>query len=66
MNDYVCKIASLEDIINIYDYKIEHEPEELRNKEIYKHYGFTEHIKDGIEVNPDGSTMNIEYYRKKL
>ena len=42
------------------------EPDELRNKEIYKHYGFTEHLKDAEEVNPDGSIIDIEYYRKEL
>ncbi len=42
------------------------EPEELRNKEIYKHYGFTEHLKDAKEVNPDGTTITVEYYRKEL
>ena len=166
MNDYVCKIATLEDIINIYDYKLEHEPEDrdnllvwkenaikreknkasrtylgilngeiiskciagfndtliqnseglvdedtaylfafktkeeyqgkgyfsklfkfmiedlkklgykhvtlgvepddLKNKEIYKKYGFTEYIKTSNEVNPDNSTMLVEYYRKEL
>ena len=42
------------------------EPDELRNKEIYKHYGFTEHIKTREETNPDGSTIIVEYYRKEL
>lgn len=42
------------------------EPDELRNKEIYKHYGFTEHIKTKEETNPDGSTIIVEYYRKEL
>ena len=166
MNDYICRIATLEDIIKIYDYKIEHEPEDkenllvwkenainreknkssrtyigvlegeiiskcnaalnssliqnseclidnetaylfafetkeeyqgqgyfsklfnfmindlkslgykkvtlgvevddLKNKEIYKKYGFTEYIKTSNEVNPDNSTMLVEYYRKEL
>lgn len=166
MNDYICKIATLEDIIKIYDYKIEHEPEdrenlliwkenainreknkfsrtyfgllngeiiakcvagfegsliqnseglvdkntaylfafktkdeyqgkgyfsklfnymiedlkslgykyatigvephELKNKEIYKHYGFNEYIKTATETYPDGTTITVEYYRKEL
>ena len=42
------------------------EPEEIRNKEIYKHYGFTEHIKDCDEINPDGTVIKVEYYSKNL
>ncbi len=41
-------------------------PEEEHNKEIYKHYGFTDYIKSGKEVYPDGTTIEVEYYRKKL
>ena len=36
------------------------------NKEIYKHYGFTDYIKSDKEVYPDGTTIEVEYYRKKL
>jgi len=42
------------------------EPEETENKEIYFHYGFTEHIKNGIEVYPDGTKIDVEYYGKNL
>ena len=42
------------------------EPEEIRNKEIYKHYGFVEHIKNSKEVYPDGTEIDVEYYGKKL
>ena len=42
------------------------EPEEIRNKEIYKHYGFVEHIKNAKEVYPDGTKIDVEYYGKKL
>ena len=42
------------------------EPEELKNKEIYNHYGFTEHIKDSIETYPDGTEIEVEYYGKSL
>ena len=42
------------------------EPHELKNKEIYKHYGFTEYIKTSTETYPDGTTITVEYYRKEL
>ena len=42
------------------------EPEETENKEIYFHYGFTEHIKNGVESYPDGTTIDVEYYGKRL
>ena len=42
------------------------EPEETRNKEIYKHYGFIEHIKNDKEIYPDGTEIDVEYYRKEL
>lgn len=42
------------------------EPEELENKSIYNHYGFTEHIKDAQEVYPDGTVIDVEYYGKIL
>ena len=42
------------------------EPTEEKNKEIYNKYGFTEHIKDGQESYPDGTTFEVEYYGKKL
>ena len=42
------------------------DPGENNNKEIYMHYGFTEHIKDGYEVYPDGTKTFIEYYGKDL
>ncbi len=42
------------------------EPEELKNKAIYSKYGFTEHIKDAQEVYPDGTTIDVEYYEKKI
>ena len=37
-----------------------------RNKEIYKHYGFVEHIKNAKEIYPDGTEIDVEYYGKKL
>ena len=42
------------------------EPEEPENKQIYFHYGFTEHIKNGVETNPDGTQIDVEYYGKRL
>ena len=42
------------------------EPLEERNKEIYKHYGFTDYIKNGKEIYPNGTIIEVEYYRKKL
>ena len=42
------------------------EPEEVENKEIYFHYGFTEHIKNGVEIYPDGTEISVEYYGKYL
>ena len=42
------------------------EPEEAENKKIYFHYGFTEHIKNGVEVYPDGTKIDVEYYGKYL
>ena len=42
------------------------EPQEEKNKKIYKHYGFTEHIKNAREVYPDGTTIDVEYYGKKI
>lgn len=42
------------------------EPSETQNKEIYKHYGFTDYIKSAQEVYPNGTTIEVEYYRKKL
>ena len=42
------------------------EPEEIKNKEIYFKYGFSEHIKDSKEVYPDGTEIDVEYYGKKL
>ena len=42
------------------------EPDDIKNKEIYKKYGFTEYIKTSNEVNPDNTTMLVEYYRKDI
>ena len=42
------------------------EPNELKNKEIYFKYGFTNFIKKAIEQYPDGTKVEVEYYYKDL
>ena len=42
------------------------EPDEVKNKEIYAHYGFTEYIKSGKEYYPDGTVIDVEYYGKSI
>ena len=42
------------------------EPTEKRNKLIYSKYGFTEYIKGDKQRYPDGSSINVEYYKKIL
>lgn len=42
------------------------EPKEIKNKEIYNHYGFVEYIKNAKEVYPDGTEIDVEYYGKKI
>ena len=42
------------------------ESEEEKNKSIYFKYGFNEHIKDAQEIYPDGTTIDVEYYGRKL
>ena len=42
------------------------EPNEEKNKKIYKHYGFTEYIKSSTETYPDGTRINVEYYGRKI
>ena len=42
------------------------EPEEIKNKKIYSSYGFTTHIKNGKEIYPDGTQIEVEYYSKTL
>lgn len=42
------------------------EPKEIKNKKIYNHYGFNEHIKNYREVYPDGTEIEVEYYGKSL
>ena len=42
------------------------EPDETENKEIYRHLGFLTHIKDAVDVYPDGARIDVEYYGKEL
>lgn len=42
------------------------EPEEEKNKAMYRHWGFTEYIKSASEQYPDGRVIQVEYYRKQL
>ena len=42
------------------------EPDETLNKEIYRHWGFTEYIRTGTETYPDGTVINVEFYGKRL
>ncbi len=42
------------------------EPNEVRNYEIYCHYGFNEFIKTDVEVYPDGTKIDVNYYGKRI
>ncbi len=42
------------------------EPEEKLNREIYRHWGFTERISTGTETYPDGTVINAEFYGRQL
>ena len=42
------------------------EPQEEKNKTIYKNYGFTEFIKSAPDYYPDGTSIDVEYYGKNL
>lgn len=42
------------------------EPNEVTNMQIYFHYGFTEFVKLGTEVYPDGEQIYVLYYAKNI
>ena len=42
------------------------EPDEIHNKAIYHHWGFTEYIHTGTETYPDGTVISVEFYGKQL
>jgi len=42
------------------------EPKEKRNREMYHHWGFTEHVFSGTETYPDGTVIQVDFFGKKL
>ena len=42
------------------------EPQEVKNRQIYQHYGFTQFIKQAAERWPDGTEITVDYYAKPL
>lgn len=42
------------------------EPHETENRAIYEHFGFSEYVKTAVELYPDGTTITVDYYRKRL
>lgn len=42
------------------------EPCEVKNRQIYNHYGFTEYIKSATEMYPDGTIINVDYFMKNI
>lgn len=42
------------------------EPDEVRNYQIYCHYGFNEFIKSDVEMYPDGTKIDVNYYGKRI
>ena len=36
-----------------------------KNRAIYAHYGFTEHIRTEAELYPDGTVIHVDYYTKE-
>ena len=42
------------------------EPREKRNREIYRHWGFTEPVCTGTETYPDGTVIDVEFYGRRL
>ena len=42
------------------------EPDEILNREIYRHWGFTERLHTGTETYPDGTVISVEFYGKQL
>ena len=42
------------------------EPEEEKNISIYKHKGFNDLVKSDKDIFPDGTTIDIDYYERKL
>ncbi len=42
------------------------EPQEKRNLEIYRHWGFGEYAGAGTETYPDGTVIDVAFYTKRL
>ena len=42
------------------------ETDDMKNKAIYAHYGFTHYIKTEDEKYPDGTAVQVEYYAKEI
>lgn len=42
------------------------EPTETKNIKIYQHLGFNEFIKSGKETYPDGTVIDVDYYKREL
>ena len=42
------------------------EPKEKHNREIYRHWGFTEDFATGTETYPDGTVIQVEFLGKPL
>lgn len=42
------------------------EPNEIKNKEIYKHLGFDTFIKKDKDIYPDGTAIDVEFYSMNL
>ena len=51
MERYICKIAT---------------PDAWDNRAIYRHLGFTEAVKRGVETYPDGECAEVLYYAREL
>lgn len=42
------------------------EPEEILNREIYYHWGFTEYLCSDTETYPDGTVIHVDFFGKPL
>ena len=42
------------------------EPDDKKNKAMYRHWGFTEFIKSATERYPDGTVIEVEYYGRDI
>ncbi len=42
------------------------ELDEVTNRQIYAHFGFTEYIKSATETYPDGTIIDVDYFGKDI